>query len=228
MKLKSAGKRLCQTVIIIISLSLLITRTEAQAIGHLGVNTEPIPLVQAKRPQRKLVSRSLLAKRPDPSSKDLRADIAELPESSGKSADVKSNTSGTVLVAVTPPTSTPKTPSSNSTNTTASTTSSKTVLSPFEESLVKAETLLEKGESRVAVEAFRSALKLKPESIDAQLGLAESLFDIKDFANAEIEYQKAISLNQNSIEALRGRADTLYELNKYEDAVTEYEAALKA
>lgn len=221
---RSAKIALSKACVVVVSLSLFITKTEAQVIGHLGVATEPIPLAQAKRPQRKLVTRNL--NRPNPGSKDLQADVSGIGGASGKGTGANQNSnsganSATVAVVITspkPPSEAKLTPP----------TPAKPAPSPFDESLAKAEALLEKGEARLAADAFRQALALKADSMDAQLGLAESLFDAKDYVNANDEYQKALAQNPTSVEARRGRADTLYELNKYEEAVAEYEATLKA
>lgn len=232
MNLQSAKIALCKAFIIVVCFSLFITKTEAQMIGHLGVAAEPIPLVQAKRPQRKLVTRNL--NRPNPGSKDLQADVSGLSGTAGKPTGANQNSatnsaganSGTIVAVITPPKPATTKPPIEAKPT--ATTPAKPAVSPFDESLAKAEALLEKGEARAAVDEFRSALALKSDSMDAQLGLAESLFDAKDYANADTEYQKVVSQNPNSVEARRGRADTLYELNKYEEAVSEYEATLKA
>lgn len=233
--LKSAKRALYRAVIIVISLSLFLTKTEAQSIGHLGVSAEPIPLVQAKRPPRRL------ATRPNPASRDMLADVSGAGGASGRtnSKPTQGNagsgasnnaisgnnaTSGTVVAVVAPPKNPPVTPPSNSTTATPA----KSVLTPFEESLTKAEALIGKGDARATAEAFRAALALKADSLDARLGLAEALFDAKDYTNADAEYQKAVIQNPASVEARRGRADSLYELNKYEEAVAEYEGALKA
>ncbi|MBS1790286.1 MAG: tetratricopeptide repeat protein [Acidobacteria bacterium] len=238
--LKSARSAFYQASVIILSLSLFVTKTEAQAIGHLGVSAEPIPLVQAKRPPRKL------ATRPNPASREMLADVSGIGSASGKSnstakqtasqgsgngdsgsslgAGSTGKTSGTMVAVVTPPKNQPVTPPSNPTTTTPS----KPVLSPFDQSLAKAEALIGKADPRAVADGFRAALALKADSIDARLGLAEALFDAKDYAEADLEYQKVASQNPASVEARRGRADSLYELNKYEDAVVEYEGALKA
>ncbi len=179
---KSAKIALLRAIVVVVSLSLFITKTEAQMIGHLGVATEPIPLVQAKRPQRKLVTRNL--NRPNPASKDLQADVSGLDVAGGKGTGTSQNAasnasgvnSGTVVAVITPPKPSPAKPPVEAKPT--PTTPAKPAVSPFEESLAKAEALHEKGDARAAVDAFRQALALKADSMDAQLGLAESLFDI--------------------------------------------------
>src|SRR5262249_29331689 len=104
----------------------------------------------------------------------------------------------------------------------------KSVTSPFESSIAKAEEMILKNDARGAIEAYRQALALNPESVEARLGLADSLQDIRDFASAEAEYKKITTQNPNSAEAHRGQADALYELKRYDEAVTAYQAAIKA
>ncbi|MFN0112581.1 MAG: tetratricopeptide repeat protein [Blastocatellia bacterium] len=229
MNLESAKGAFYRAGIVIISLSLFITKTEAQAIGHLGVSAEPIQLAQAKRPARRL------ATRPNPASKDLLADVSGAGGAGGKATSKSSPdpanpavgtvTSGTVVTVINTNRMPP--PSASPTTTSSTATTPKPPLSAFDESLAKAEALIGKGDSRATAEAFRAALTLKADSVDARLGLAEALFDAKDYANADAEYQKVATQKPDSIEARRGRADSLYELNRYEEAVAEYEGALK-
>src|SRR5262249_38480122 len=91
-----------------------------------------------------------------------------------------------------------------------------------------AEELSAKNDPIGAAEVFKMALALKPDSLDAQLGLADSLHDAKNYQAADAQYVKIIAQNQNSIEAHRGRGDTVYELKRYDEAVGEYQAAISA
>ena len=143
---KSARIAFYRASVLVLSLSLFITKTEAQMIGHLGVATEPIPLVQAKRPQRKLVTRNL--NRPNPASKDLQADINSVGGATGKpnqnSASANSgSSSGTLVAVVTPPKNSPPVKPVEAKPT--PTIPAKPAVSPFDESLAKAEALLEKA-----------------------------------------------------------------------------------
>ncbi|MGH9937496.1 MAG: tetratricopeptide repeat protein [Blastocatellia bacterium] len=216
---------------------LFISWTIAQDIGHLGVSADPIPLVQAKRPLRRLALRnanrgsSVAAVRPDPlagASKDLRADVTDSGMASGKAPKTSSNTATSALTTVavnTNPAPAPKDP-------VVVKPEIKPELKPAapsaEDYIAKAEDLAAKNNPRAAAEAFRQALSLKPDSIDAQLGLADSLHDAKDYQSADAEYVKIIAQSQNSAEAHRGRGDTLYELKRYDEAVNEYQAAISA
>ena len=217
-----------------IAILLIISWTIAQDIGHLGVDADPIPLVQAKRPLRRLAFRNtnrnsnVAAVKPDPlagAGKDLRADVTDAGGASGKTPKANStpaaSASTTVAVSSTPvvakpePRPEPK-PAPKSSAPSA------------EDYIARAEDLAAKNDPRAAAEVFRLALSLKPDSLDAQLGLADSLHDAKDYLDADAQYVKVIAQNQNSAEAHRGRGDTLYELKRYDEAVSEYQSAIGA
>src|SRR5215475_6480474 len=219
-----------------IAILLLISWTIAQDIGHLGVDADPIPLVQAKRPLRRLALRNtnrnsnIATVRPDPlagASKDLRAEVTDAGGATGKTPNTNSNTAlnASTNVAVTaspaPAVAKPETrpdpiPAAKSSGPSA------------EDYIARAEELAAKNDPSAAADVFRLALSLKPDSIDAQLGLADSLHDVKNYQGADAQYVKIIAQNQNSVEAHRGRGDTLYELKRYDEAVGEYQAAIGA
>jgi superkiller protein 3 len=223
-----------------IAILLFISWTIAQDIGHLGVSADPIPLVQAKRPPRRFVARNagrnsnLAIARPDPASKDLRADVSDVGGATGKAPKASSNTaassSATIAANTTPA---PKEPVVIRPETRPETKPEpklqpKSAAPTAEDFIARAEDFAAKNNPRAAIEAFRQALSLKPDSLDAQLGLADSLHDAKDYLSADAEYQKILAGNQNSAEAHRGRGDTLYELKRYDEAVNEYQSAIKA
>jgi superkiller protein 3 len=221
-----------------IAILLFISWTIAQDIGHLGVSADsvPIPLVQAKRPPRRFVARNagrasnLAVTKPDPASKDLRADISDIGGATGKAPKASSSgatsSSGFIAANTTP---TPKETVLIKPETSSETRSEPKAAAPTAEDFIaRAEDFAAKNNPRAAIEAFRQALALKPDSLDAQLGLADSLHDAKDYLSADAEYQKILAANQNSAEAHRGRGDTLYELKRYDEAVNEYQAAIKA
>ncbi len=204
---------------------LFISWTIAQDIGHLGVNADPIPLVQAKRPVRRLVARNTRTPPPVPGSNTLIADVSPGASASGRTNNRGSNTvanNANPVAVNTTPAATPKP------EPVVAKPETKPAAPAFEDYVAKAEELAAKNDPRAAAEAFRQALALKPDSLDARLGLADSLHDAKDYQNADAEYQKAIAQNQNSAEAHRGRGDTLYELKRYDEAVNEYQSAIKA
>jgi tetratricopeptide (TPR) repeat protein len=215
----------------------VISWTVAQDIGHLGVSADPIPLVQAKRPVRRFVVRNAgrnsnfaLAK-PDPASKDMRADVSDIGGSTGKGpkpnsnnaagAPVSTSTAGAVAVNTIP--AVPKEPAAKPETRPTAKPSAPTA----EDFVAKGEDLSAKNNPRGAIEAFRQALALKPDLLDAQIGLADSLHDAKDYVAADAEYQKILAQNKTSAEAHRGRGDTLYELKRYDEAINEYQEAIK-
>lgn len=219
---------------------LLISLGIAQDIGHLGVNDDPVPLVQAKRQRRFIVrnnsrgSNQFAMNRPDPGSRDLRADVSGIGGPTGKpSATPAQNSQGGTGAQL---------PSVKPTNNVAVASAAKPVgavagpaampakaaLSPFEEMVAKAEDAVLKGDIRAAAESYRQALTLQPDSFDARLGLADSLHDSRNYAGADTEFQRLVAQNPNSAEARRGRGDTLYELKKYDEAIAEYSSAIKA
>ncbi len=240
MKLKPA--RLVLTGIS--AIFLFITLTVAQEIGHLGVNTDPVPLVQARR-QRNFIVRVnrnnpnvIAANRPNPSaSPTMTADISQMAGASGKGTNTTAKPNQTVaqLPAAAPNNTVlapvkidPTAGAAGPPGAVAVANATKPVPSPFEEAIAKAEDLVVKNDARGAVEAYRQALALKPDSPEARLGLADSLQDAKDYVTADAEYKKLTEQNPTSAEARRGRGDSLYELKKYDEAVTEYQAAIKA
>ncbi|MGH9845731.1 MAG: tetratricopeptide repeat protein [Blastocatellia bacterium] len=220
---------------------LFITMTIAQEIGHLGVSTDPVPLVQARR-QRNFIVRVnrnnpnvIAANRSNPgASPTIIAGIDQMPGAPGKGTNTaaKPNQTGLQLPAAAP-NSTVLAPAKIDPTAVAAVaaipaTAPKPVASPFEEAVAKAEDLVVKNDARGAVEAYRQALALKPDSLEARLGLADSLQDAKDYVAADAEFKKLTEQNPNSAEARRGRGDSLYELKKYDEAVAEYQAAIKA
>lgn len=222
MQLKSARIALFASVATL----LFISWTIAQDIGHLGVNDEPIPLVQAKRPPRRFALRNtnrnsnldVARSNPAVTGKDLRSEVTDAGGATGKTpkADGAAASGGSVLIAANTesrpeqkPVGKPSAPSA-------------------EDYITKAEDLAAKNDPREAALVFRLALDLKPDLLDAQLGFADSLHDAKDYQGADTQYQKIIARNPNSAEARRGRGDTLYELKRYDEAVAEYHAAIGA
>jgi tetratricopeptide (TPR) repeat protein len=212
-----------------IAITLFITWTIAQDIGHLGVNDDPFPLVQAKRPPRRTALRnanrnSNIAARPDSlagASKDLRADVTD---AGGVTAKPTKASSATVASTTVPVTTAPVNPEARP----EPKTPAKSSAPSAEDYIARAEELAAKNDPRGAADVFRLAIALKPDSIEAQLGLADSLHDAKDYLGADATYVKIIAQNQNSAEARRGRGDSLYELKRYDEAVSEYQAAISA
>lgn len=214
-------------VLTLVSFQLLLSAA-AQDIGHLGVNDDPAPLFQAKR-IRKFIARNNTRK-----NDTLIADVSSMAGTATRPAP-RSNT----VAAATP---TPNVlPNTTAASTTALVTAQVNVaatmpatapaalkISPYEEAMTRADIAAALGKQRDAVEAYRQALNLQPSSTDARLGLADALYDFKDYPQADKEYQQLIAQQPNAIEARRGRADTLYELKRWDEAIAEYQAAIKA
>ncbi len=208
-----------------VATSLFISWTIAQNIGHLGVNDEAIPLVQARRPPRRFArntnrNSSLDVARTDPlagAGKDLRPGVTVAGEASGTTPKANEAASGASALTA---------------GNTESRSEQKAAAQPSapsaEDYITKAEDLAAKNDPREAALVFKLALDLKPDLLDAQLGFADSLHDAKDYQGADTQYQKIIAQNPNSAEARRGRGDTLYELKRYDEAVAEYQAAIRA
>ena len=206
------------------SLTIASSWAIAQDIGHLGVNDDPIPLVQARRPPRRFALRnanrtsSLAANSGAAADKDLRADISDAggaPVNTPKANSAPAS-GGTGLIAG----ATGSRPEQKS--------ETKPPAPTAEDYIAKAEDLAAKNDPRAAALNFQLALDIKPDLLDAQLGFADSLHDDRDYKGADTQYQKIIAQNPNSAEARRGRGDTLYELKRYDEAAAEYQAAIRA
>lgn len=224
MQLKSARIALLASLATLLFISWII----AQDIGHLGVNDEPIPLVQARRPPRgrfalRNTNRNtgLDIVRPDSlavTGKDLRADVTDAGGGSGTTP--KANSGAANVGAVVTAANAGNRPEQKPVATTSAPSA--------EDYIAKAEELAAKNDPREAALNFQLALNLKPDLLDAQLGFADSLHDAKNYQGADTQYQKIIAQNPNSAEARRGRGDTLYEMKRYDEAAAEYQAAIKA
>jgi tetratricopeptide (TPR) repeat protein len=205
---------------------LFIPWTIAQRIGHLGVNDDPIPLVQARRPPRRFALRNadrnsnLNVARTNSGAgadKDLRADVSGAGGATNtQNANSAAASGGSVLTAA----NTGSRPEQKS--------ETKPSAPTAEDYIAKAEDLAAKNDPRAAALNFQLALDIKPDLLDAQLGFADSLHDDRDYKGADTQYQKIIAQNPNSAEARRGRGDTLYEMKRYDEAVAEYQAAIRA
>src|SRR5215813_5790279 len=79
---------------VVSAIILLITIAVAQDIGHLGVNTDPIPLVQVKR-QRNFIARAnrsspnqIASSRPNPANSTLTVDVSPIAGTTGKGTNM--------------------------------------------------------------------------------------------------------------------------------------------
>ncbi|MEP7272896.1 MAG: tetratricopeptide repeat protein [Acidobacteriota bacterium] len=165
--------------------SMLVFVTTGQEIGHLGIDSDPTPLVQARRASKR---RTVTAVRT----------VAVLPATGGGGRVV--TTPGTRPVGG-PPTSS------------------------FDELMATAEAASKDGQYEPALESYRRALQARPDSIEAKLGLAETLLDARKYGDAEQEFRQLLRVKPQLPEAQRGLGDTVYELKRYSDAVAAYQTA---
>jgi len=77
-----------------------------------------------------------------------------------------------------------------------------------------------------ASKLFSKATKLNPEDAQAQHNLAQSLFEIKRYADALFAFQKATNLNPLNPESWAGLGSALVKLGRLSDAVKAYESGL--
>jgi tetratricopeptide (TPR) repeat protein len=194
--------------------------TPAQAIGHLGVDADPTPLVQARRPVRR-VSRA--AERPL-----VAVNTGSSSSSSNNSNSVPANT---VATNTTPTNSNKVEPPKIETGgvKTATPTSNPNLTPPtaaYDRLLASAEAAVQQGKFEVALDAFQKARKERPDSLEAQLGVAESLFDLRRLPEAEREFRAILASQPQSGEAQRGLGDTLYDARRWRDSVAAYQAAI--
>ncbi len=178
------GKTWRPAVAFILALMMVLVTT-GQDIGHLGIESDPTPLVQARRASKR---RSVTAVRT----------VALLP-AGGASGRV-------VTSPVTQPVGGLPTRS-------------------FDELIANAEAASKDGQYEPALESYRRALEARPDSIEARLGLAETLLDASKYKDAEQEFRRLLSAKPQLPEAQRGLGDTLYELKRYSDAVQAYQTA---
>lgn len=90
-----------------------------------------------------------------------------------------------------------------------------------------------------SVEAFKRALELRPNSLQAHYNLAEALYAIDDYPGAEKEYRRVLTLSSSgspantlkSFLAIRGRhflGLALYKQGRIDEAISEYRASIDA
>ncbi|MCW5971440.1 MAG: tetratricopeptide repeat protein [Blastocatellales bacterium] len=187
----------------------------AQDIGHLGVDADPTPLVQARRPARRVVRNSRTpVQTTNPSGNTVASNISSNP-SSGRSGqplpEVPKIDEGNVrpVIADAAPVIAPPTPA-------------------FEQILLSAENASQGGQYELALETYRRAQKQRPDSIDAQLGVAEALFDLRRLPDAEREFRAVLERQPANGDARRGLGDTLYDLRRWRDSVASYQSAIDA
>ena len=167
-------------------LALLVIEAAAQ-YGHPGVHSDPTPLVQAKRPRRPTPRTPARANSPaqPPGRASAATNNNQPPAQVAQQTAIETRPPATsVPVSKADPVPTPA-----PTSTPAPTPRGLT----FEDQLARAEQADDRGEARGAAEAYRQALALKPDSPDAHWGLADALYDLRDYTAAISEYQAAIA-----------------------------------
>ena len=170
---------------------LLVLTASAQEIGHLGIDSDPTPLQQAKRP----------------SSRRSDSSLKSTPVSS--TAVLPKATAGNVGPVPTSPAPVGGGPPTRS----------------FNDLMAAAEAAAKQGQFEPALEAYREALKKQPDSVEAKLALAETLYDARKYSEAEGAFRQLIASKPDLAEARRGLGDSLYELKRYKDAVAAYQSA---
>jgi tetratricopeptide (TPR) repeat protein len=80
-----------------------------------------------------------------------------------------------------------------------------------------------------AIEAFRQALKLRPNSWQGHYNLAEALFASADYSGAEKEYRRVLELpsNQMAMMARHFLGLALYKQGRVDEAMVEYRSAIE-
>lgn len=183
----------------------------AQEIGHLGVDADPTPLVQARRPARRLA-------------RPVSASRTGVPANPASANTVASNTS--------PANPAQPLPKAGDSGVRPVVTGSAPVITPpppaFEQILLSAETASQGGQFALALDTYRRAQKQRPDSIEAQIGVAESLFDLRRLPEAESEFRAVLERQPANGEARRGLGDTLYDLRRWRDSVASYQSAIDA
>lgn len=89
--------------------------------------------------------------------------------------------------------------------------------------------LFEKGDYAHAVEAYRQALTIKPNSLIGHYNLAEALYSNQDYQGAEKEYRRVLELRPGklAINARHFLGLALYKQGRLDEAMTEYQAAIE-
>jgi tetratricopeptide (TPR) repeat protein len=80
-----------------------------------------------------------------------------------------------------------------------------------------------------AIEAYKQALTVRPNSYQAHYNLGEALYGAEDFIGAEKEYRRALELS-SGIVAIRARhflGLALYRQSRLDEAIVEYRAAIE-
>jgi tetratricopeptide (TPR) repeat protein len=79
----------------------------------------------------------------------------------------------------------------------------------------------------LALEYFTSALRIKPNSIEALYGKGKFLQDMKDYDNALKTYESLLAVSPDNQDALFNMGAVYYEQKKYDDAIVKFESTIK-
>ena len=86
-----------------------------------------------------------------------------------------------------------------------------------------------KREFSQAIEAFKQALAVRPNSYQAHYNLAEAMFGAEDFVGAEKEYRRVLELSADlvAIKARHFLGLSLYKQRRLDEAINEFRAAIE-
>jgi tetratricopeptide (TPR) repeat protein len=83
------------------------------------------------------------------------------------------------------------------------------------------------GQQDKAAADFNEALQIDFEYPEAQFGLANALFKLKEFEKAVASYTQALNLNPDNIQAYYRRGRCYFVLKQFSEAIADYTAAIK-
>lgn len=89
------------------------------------------------------------------------------------------------------------------------------------------ETFLDLKRYQEALTAYKKALKIRPDYLEAWAGQGDALFHLKQSKEALDAYDKAIQIQPDYLEAWRGRGYALTQLQRFEEAVDSFNKALE-
>jgi tetratricopeptide (TPR) repeat protein len=78
-----------------------------------------------------------------------------------------------------------------------------------------------------ALRAYQEAIALSPDNVNARIGYAETLKDVRRFDDAVRAYQGVIEISPNNVDARIGYAETLKDVRRFDDAVRAYQEAIE-
>jgi superkiller protein 3 len=224
--LSSKRSRLGTTAIALCLLSLAIV---AQDIGHLGIESDPTPLVQARKASKR--------RNPSSSSTVSRSIGANLPDAGA--------TGSVIATGPTAPRTGLPARSYEELMATAEAASRQGQYEPaldtYRRALASrpdsadaklgiAETLLDAKKYKEAEPEFRQLIAAKPSLLEAQRGLADTLYELKRYGDAVSSYQTAAQAGLNDAELCNNFANALFRTGTVENkkrAIEYYRKAIQ-